>query len=196
MNIKINNNKTKKTVKIRQLHLMLWMVIIIAAIPITWVGSTLIHSIKEQSSPVAGERFKEDMPEKIEQSQIDEVVRRIKELDHVEDVTANLLSATLRIHINCADDITEKQMQAMREKVYNDIMKDVLPTKTYFTNTEDSKSYDFEIDFYNYIPDEEAGLSADKQIYLKMVKNGKEPHPHTDNMTKAKDPDLVKEIVR
>ena len=64
----------------------------------------------------------------------------------------------------------------------------------YFTNREDAKMYDLEIDVYNYIVDD--SHPAEGQIYIKTTKTGAATDRVTDVMTTAKDPELVAQIKR
>ena len=111
----------------------------------------------------------------------------------VEEVTINLKSATLRVHLNMDDSYTQDQIQAASDQAY-EIVAATLPIDQYFTNREDAKMYDLEIDVYNYIVDD--SHPAEGQIYIKTTKTGAATDRVTDVMTTAKDPELVAQIKR
>lgn len=108
----------------------------------------------------------------------------------VEEVTVNLKSATLRIHMNMADDENTEQLEDALNQAY-DKVNEILPIETYFTNNEDGKMYDLEIDAYNYIVDD--SHPQDGWIFLQLTKTGA-GQKVTDNLTKAKDPELSENL--
>ncbi len=193
---KPNNTATvPKRIKVHQPHWMLWLALIVMALPIGYIGNQIITAQMGQGQPVEGERYTGDLDPKIEQSQIDTVVSELKGIDGVEDVSANLISATLRVHIDVKDDMNEESVKKTLGASWG-LLKETLPEETYFTNQEDVKMYDLEIDCYNFIVDDTEEHSQDKQIYIKGVKNAGAKKGHYDYMTKPKDSDLVKQIVR
>lgn len=103
----------------------------------------------------------------------------------------NLLSATLRVHIDLVDSATDDVANVALDSAYN-IVNEQLPIDTYFTNKDSSKMYDLEIDSYNYLIDDTH--TADGWTYLKLTKTGASDGPVTDNMTTAKDPELSNQL--
>ena len=91
------------------------------------------------------------------------------------------------------DSYTQDQIQAASDQAY-EIVAATLPIDQYFTNREDAKMYDLEIDVYNYIVDD--SHPAEGQIYIKTTKTGAATDRVTDVMTTAKDPELVAQIKR
>lgn len=185
----------KKKIKIRQPHLMLWFALILIILPIGYVGSNILTAIHEQSQPVEGNRFEDDLDKKIEQGDIDKIINDLKGIEHVEDVTGNLLSATLRIHVDVDDNLNFKQTKAVAEKAWSKL-QETLPLDEYFKNHDDIKMYDLEVDTYNFVVDDTEEHSQDKQIYMKAVRNSGSKQGHYDYLTTPKDKELVKEIVR
>lgn len=191
-----NTNKKVKNVKIRQPHLMFWFAVILIILPIFYVGSTVLTAIKEQGQPVEGSRFGEgDLDPKIEDQEIQELIETLQGIENVEEVSGNLKSATLRIQLDVADNLNENQVKDITGKAWTAV-KEKFPVETYFTNHDDIKMYDVEVDVYNFIVDDTPEHSKDKQVYIKAVKNASAKKGHYDYMTKPKDAKLVKEIVR
>ncbi len=185
--------KTSRQPRQKQGHLLVWITLIIIAIPCVIVGYVLLTSMEEQNEPVVGVRFDSgDLNPKIEQSQLDQIQQELSGIGGVESVTDNLKSATLRIHLNMADDADRGTVEAAMNQA-RDIVNSILPFDTYFTNTENGKNYDIEIDSYNWIVDD--SHPQDGQIYFKLTKTGA-GNEVVDVISEPKDPDLVSEIVR
>jgi hypothetical protein len=188
-----NSNNTTKLPRMHQTHIMLWFILVILAIPTCYVGYTLLVAQKGQDQPVVGVRYKYELDPEIDDSQFDVLQENLEGIERVEAVEINLKSSTLRISIDIQDDSTEKQTKAVLEEAYKQVDA-IYPIDTYFTNTEGNKMYDMEIDAYTFIPDDEH--SVDDQVYVKLVKSAAMSKPNYDYMSKAKDADLVKQIVR
>jgi hypothetical protein len=149
--------------------------------------------MEEQNAPVAGNRFTgNDISPQITNTAVSELESEMLSIEGVESASANLLSATLRVHLNMVDDASEELVNSAIEQAY-EIVNTTLPIETYFTNTDDGKMYDLEIDAYNYIVD--ADHPAEQQIYIVLTKTGA-GNKVVDVMTTAKDPELVSEIKR
>ena len=161
-------------------HKLVWFTVIIIMIPVVIVGYVLLTSLGGQNRPVEGSRFsKTDLDPAITKDNISSLESALGNIDNVEKVSVNLLSATLRVHIDLVD------------SAYN-IVNEQLPIDTYFTNKDSSKMYDLEIDSYNYLIDDTH--TADGWTYLKLTKTGASDGPVTDNMTTAKDPELSNQL--
>lgn len=190
---KKKKTRTPRQPKQKQSHLLVWITLIIIAIPCVIVGYVLLTSMEEQNEPVVGVRFdSNDLNPKIEQSQLDQIKQELSGIGGVESVTDNLKSATLRIHLNMADDASRDQVEAALNQA-RDVVNSILPFDTYFTNTENGKSYDVEIDSYNWIVDD--SHPSDGQIYFKLTKTGA-GNEVVDVISEPKDAELVSEIVR
>ena len=185
--------KTPPKQKVKQGHKLVWLTLIIIAIPCVLVGYVLITSMEQQNQPVVGNRFqKGDIDPKITQDQLDQLQASLSEIGGVEGVTVNLKSATLRVHLNVMDDASQDQINAIVDEAYNRVAA-ILPIETYFTNNENGKMYDLEVDGYNYLVDE--AHPQESQIYIKVTKTGA-GNRVTDYLTQPKDQDLVNQIVR
>lgn len=194
----LNKTKPKKTQKknteSKQGHKLVWFTLIIIAIPVVIVAYVLLTSMGGQGEPVVGNRFNgEDLNPSITEEAMNSIHEQASGIGGVEEVTINLKSATLRVHLNMDDSYTQDQIQAASDQAY-EIVAATLPIDQYFTNREDAKMYDLEIDTYNYIVDD--SHPAEGQIYIKTTKTGAATDRVTDVMTTAKDPELVAQIKR
>ena len=194
----LNKTKPKKTQKknteSKQGHKLVWFTLIIIAIPVVIVAYVLLTSMGGQGEPVVGNRFNgEDLNPSITEEAMNSIKEQVSGIGGVEEATINLKSATLRVHLNMDDSYTQDQIQAASDQVY-EIVAATLPIDQYFTNREDAKMYDLEIDVYNYIVDD--SHPAEGQIYIKTTKTGAATDRVTDVMTTAKDPELVAQIKR
>lgn len=194
----LNKTKPKKTQKknteSKQGHKLVWFTLIIIAIPVVIVAYVLLTSMGGQGEPVVGNRFNgEDLNPSITEEAMNSIQEQASGIGGVEEATINLKSATLRVHLNMDDSYTQDQIQAASDQAY-EIVAATLPIDQYFTNREDAKMYDLEIDTYNYIVDD--SHPAEGQIYIKTTKTGAATDRVTDVMTTAKDPELVAQIKR
>ena len=187
-------NTQKKNTESKQGHKLVWFTLIIIAIPVVIVAYVLLTSMGGQGEPVVGNRFNgEDLNPSITEEAMNSIQEQVSGIGGVEEATINLKSATLRVHLNMDDSYTQDQIQAASDQAY-EIVAATLPIDQYFTNREDAKMYDLEIDVYNYIVDD--SHPAEGQIYIKTTKTGAATDRVTDVMTTAKDPELVAQIKR
>ena len=191
----LNRTKPKKTkTNPKQGHKLVWFTLIIIAIPFVIVAYVLLTSMGGQDEPVVGNRFNGgDLDPAITNEAMTSIQEQVAAIGGVEEATVNLKSATLRVHLNMDDSYNQDQIQAASDQAYQ-IVASVLPIEQYFTNREDAKMYDLEIDVYNYIVDE--SHPAQGQIYIMTSKTGASGDKITDVMTSPKDPDLVNQIKR
>lgn len=186
------SSSIKKNKKPKQGHKIVWFTLVIILIPVAIIGYVLLTSLGGQNEPVVGNRFdSKDLNPAISNDQIDQVQNAVSSIGGVESVEVNLKSATLRISIDIADSSSAESCNAIAQEAYNQVVA-ILPAETYFTNTEEAKMYDLEIDAYNFLLDD---AHPDGQVYFKVYKSGA-GSTVTQNMTEAKDPELVGQIVR
>ena len=173
-------------------HKLVWFTVIIIMIPVVIVGYVLLASLGGQNRPVEGSRFsKKDLDPAITDDNISTLESALSNIENVEKVSVNLLSATLRVHIDLIDSATDDVASAAINSAYS-VINEQLPIDTYFTNKDASKMYDLEIDSYNYLIDDTH--TADGWTYLKLTKTGASDGPVTDNMTVAKDAELSNQL--
>lgn len=173
-------------------HKLVWFTVIIIMVPVVIVGYVLLASLGGQNRPVEGSRFsKKDLDPAITDDNISTLESALSNIENVEKVSVNLLSATLRVHIDLIDSATDDVASAAINSAYS-VINEQLPIDTYFTNKDGSKMYDLEIDSYNYLIDDTH--TADGWTYLKLTKTGASDGPVTDNMTVAKDAELSNQL--
>ena len=182
---------TRKKTVVKQGHKLVVFTAVLILIPCAIVGLVLLTSIGGQNKPVVGERFsKHDLQPEIEKSQLRQLEQDLTAIEGLEEVQVNLKSATLRIQLNLNDAANEAQAKGAVEKGFEIVTK-LLPVDEYFTNTDDAKMYDLEIDGFNFIVQE--GQSQDGFAYVKLTKTGSSATV-IDVMSSPKNAELVKEI--
>jgi len=190
----------KKTVKNKndapkKPNYLLWVTIIIIAIPCLILMYIFIGSRESSSTPVEGTRFKNALDPKITEEDLKALESSLK-FDNAEAIEINLKSATLRININAKDDLSQKAIKKLITDTYKKV-DEKLPVKTYFTNKENGdnvvKMYDLEISAYNYIPEKEEDKKG--QIHLSRVKNSSAEKPVDDVLSSPKDKQSAEEIL-
>ncbi len=176
-----NGQKTKKPA-----NWLLRFTIIIFLIPIIILVVVILTSLENSTEPVVGNRFKNQLNPEITSAQIKKVESSLT-YNEVEKVDVNLISATLRITINCKDNCTQDQIAAVVEDAYTKVNA-ILPVNKYFTNKSDTKMYDLEISGYNYIPD--ATQDSNAEIYICKSKTGAAKTAVTDIISTPKDKEV------
>lgn len=191
INLKNRPKKEKKT-KPKQGHKIVWFTLIVILIPFLIVGYVILTSLGGQNEPVTGNRFdSKDLNPAITSDQINQIQTALASIGGVENVEVNLKSATLRISLDVSDDANADTCNAVAQEAYNQV-NGILPVDTYFTNTEEAKMYDLEIDAYNFLIDDS---HPDGQVDVKVYKTGA-GQVVTQNMTQAKDAELASQLVR
>lgn len=190
-NVKDKNRRKKRTAP-KQGHKLVWFTLVIILIPFVIIGYVILTSMGGQDEPVVGNRFhSSDLNPSISKDQISQVQNAVSSIGSVQNVEVNLKSATLRISVDIDDVANADTCNSIAQEAYKQVTG-ILPADTYFTNTEDSKMYDLEIDVYNFLLDD---THTDGQIYYKVYKTGA-GEVSTQNMTQPKDQELVNQLVR
>lgn len=179
--------------KVKQGHKLVWFTLLIILIPVAIVGYMLLTSMESSGKPVEGDRFStNDLNPRIQENVMNTLSNELMSIDGVESATVNMQSATLRCHLNMQDGLDEAAIENAANQAY-EVVNNILPIDTYFTNTEDSKNYDLEIDAYNFQVDD--SHPQDSQIYIKITKTGAGTKV-VDNLTKARNQELTDSIRR
>lgn len=173
-------NKVKKEKK--PANWLLRFTIIILLIPIIVVAYLLLSSMGESTSPVVGSRFKNSLDPSISDTDVTNVKNSLVYAES-ENVSVNLISATLRITINTKDETTLEQCEAITNDAYNKV-NSILPIKKYFTNKSKDKMYDLEISVYNFIAAD--GQDDSNCAYVVLTKTGASTSPVTDVVSTPK----------
>lgn len=185
----MKNRRTRR----RQGHKLVWFTLIVLAIPAIILGSIIMSASNAQGKPVVGSRYgKDDLKPAIEQKQLDQLSEMLKTIGGVEAVEVNLKAATLRVSIDVSDDAGNDGVNAVADQAYN-VVAQLLPIETYFTDSDTGKMYDLEVGVYNFLVDD--NHPADQFIYEKITKTGAGQRV-VDVFTTPDDADLVNQITR
>lgn len=156
--------KAKKQSEKLGFNWVLFVCLIIIAIPCGVFLWIILSALEDTGTPILGNRFLNDLNPAIQTAQVEQIDQKIEGLDGVEACEVNLIVATLRVHVDVSDTLTRDEVKNLALNIYGSIT-DVLPVETYFTQIEDQKQYDLEINVYNNIELEE------EFIMYNVVKN-------------------------
>lgn len=167
--------------------------VIVIVVPLLFLVYIYLGAKENSGKPTVGSRFDDSLNPAITEKQLSEVKSTLK-FDGVDKVEVNLISATLRISIDVADDASADTITAIMNQAYDDVDK-VLPIATYFTNNKKStKMYDLEINVYNYIPNAEK--TANGQILMIKTKTAAAKEPNISVPTTAKNPEVAEKLLK
>lgn len=163
--------------------------ILIVAIPMLILAIVLLTSMEKSGEPVEGSRFDHALDPKIEEKDLD-ALKQVLQYGNVDQIEVNLISATLRINIDTNDALDAASIEAIANDVYAQVDA-LLPITTYFTNKEDCKMYDLEINVYNLIPDESTPTA---QLWCVVHKNASEEEKGIDWPTTPRNDEIVSQM--
>lgn len=165
---------------------------IVILIPLVLLIYIYFGAKDNAGKPTVGDRFEDSLNPAITEKQLSELKTALK-IDGTEKIEINLISATLRVNIDTADDASADTITSIMNQAY-DSVNSILPIDTYFTNNKKSKKmYDVEINVYNYIPDETK--SADGQIFMIKTKTAAASEPNVSVPTTAKNEEVAKKLL-
>lgn len=189
--VKSQKVRKPKKQKVKQGHKLVWLTLIIILVPCLIVGYVLLTSAKGTDQPVEGSRFSSaDLNPKIQDNQISAIQGELMNIPGIESATINLKSATLRVHLNMQDGVSDADLNNAAEQAYG-IVAGYLPIETYFTNSADGKNYDLQIDAYNYLIDE--AHPAEGQGFIQITKTSA-GNKVVDNLTVARNQELADSV--
>lgn len=193
MNKKNKNASSKQKTKTKKSSKVLYVIaIIVLLIPVGLLGYIYLGAKENSGKPVVGSRFDKSLDPAITETDIQKVKDALK-FDNVDKVEVNLTSATLRITIDTADNISEDALSNILDSAY-DKVDQVLPVKTYFTNKDTTKMYDLDIHVYNFIPDDTH--TEDDQIYKEKTKNASNDKAVEDTLTSPRNQEEADELLK
>ncbi|MEG0469207.1 MAG: hypothetical protein RR531_12665 [Longicatena sp.] len=165
---------------------------IVILIPLVLLIYIYFGAKDNAGKPTVGDRFEDSLNPAITEKKLSELKTALK-IDGTEKIEINLISATLRVNIDTADDASADTITSIMNQAY-DSVNSILPIDTYFTNNKKStKMYDVEINVYNYIPDETK--SADGQIFMIKTKTAAASEPNVSVPTTAKNEEVAKKLL-
>ena len=181
---------TKKRRRRRKKHSsLLWIGLIVAAIPCILVVYILFSALVDTGKPIFGDRYENDLNPAITEEQTNSIEYNVKLIENVENVSLSLISSTLRITIDMNDSLTVEDAKAIGLKAA-DVIKQVLPYETYFTQYGTKKMYDFEI----YVLDQRPSDTVTPAINVLVHKTGGIPEPETQVLTESLNPEYVQQL--
>lgn len=163
--------------------------ITIIAIPFIIFVTALITASMSSNKVINGNRFRNDLDPKIEQSSIKELNDGISSLTSVESCQVVLKTSQVRIIVDVANTLAKEDYEQLLLDVYGKV-NEILPISMYFTkkNTGE-KMYDLEITAYN-----DMSLDDDSLIMYSLVKNSTMDDSIINLTSDPRDAELVAEL--
>lgn len=180
----------KKTIsKIHWPTVILILSLVLLSIPTVVIGKVLYDAFAATGTPLFGNRYDMDLNPAITEDQLTELKIKLSSEELVENVTATLISASLRISVDVRDDITLEQLTPLATTLYSHVVT-VLPVETYFKLNETSKMYDLELHIFNGL-----GLKDDESYkYLIFILNSIMEEPLIQLVSDPKNPEYVQDL--
>lgn len=193
-NIGKQDKMTKKTkakkVKVKKDKLgfnwFFWLSFIIIMVPVCYFLYLIYSAYQETHIPIVGDRINSEIETVIQTEQVENITARIKGIEGVENCNSDLIVETLRIKIDVNDDLTEEDMQGILTQAY-DIVNEVLPVESYFTQHNDYKEYDLEIYSYD-------NMDSDDLRIILLSKNSKMEEYAVQTLTSAVNQEVADEL--
>ena len=162
--------KTAKPKKEKKLgpNWFFWIVLILVIIPSFYFVKLLHDASLESNVPVLGDRLKHNIQDQITEEMKTTISTAVSSMENVELSETNLIVDTLRITVDANDELTTDQMKQMTVDIYNKVAE-TAPIETYFTQHDDFKQYDIEINVFN-------NLDAESPVIVSLYRNS-----HMDN---------------
>lgn len=178
--------KMDQIIKSKKTTIVLSAVILI---PILIFGGILVRDSLNKGKPVIGSRFDNELEHKITDEHLKQIDEKIAE-DMILKKEVELRAATVRVNIEVSAELSKELMQQLGERVYASI-DEIVPIETYFTNSENNKQYDLEINIHNDVED----WSTDDFVYLQIMRNGGMEKETYTFLTDAKNPEWKEEVL-
>lgn len=189
------NVKTKKQKKApsnkggKYSLLIIFVMVVLIAIPSFLVGSIIYDSYMKTGVPTVGQRFENDLVNKITEDNLKQLESSLGTVDNVESVSVELQSATLKVYVNVEDSFEKEGYPDLTKQVY-DQLATILSIEKYFTSSGNVKNYDLEITVFQ----NSSKLSKETGPYFVLLKNAPMPEPKVYNYGDPLNPELVKNL--
>ena len=193
-NIGKQDKMTKKTkakkVKVKKDRLgfnwFFWFSFIIILVPVCYFLYLIYSAYQETHIPIVGDRINSEIETVIQPEQVDNISQRIKGIEGVENCQSDLVVETLRIKIDVNDDLADEDMEGILTQAY-DIVNEVLPVESYFTQHNDYKEYDLEIYSFD-------DMDSDEVRIILLNKNSKMEEYLVQSLTSAVNQEVADEL--
>lgn len=189
------NVKTKKQKKApsnkggKYSLLIIFVMVVLIAIPSFLVGSIIYDSYMRTGVPTVGQRFENDLVNKITEDNLKQLESSLGTVDNVESVSVELQSATLKVYVNVEDSFEKEGYPDLTKQVYDQLLT-ILSIEKYFTSNGNVKNYDLEITVFQ----NSSKLSKETGPYFVLLKNAPMPEPKVYNYGDPLNPELVKNL--
>lgn len=186
---KTTTTKKRRKRKMKKHSTLLWVGIAVAIIPCVLIGYILFSAIVDTGKPIFGKRFENDLNPAITEEQINSIEYNVKLIENVENVSASLTASTLRLIVDMNDALTVEDATTMGAKA-SEILNEVLPLDTYFTQYGTKKMYDFEI----YVVDKRPSDTVSPSINVLVHKSGGMEKAETRVLSESVNPEFVEQL--
>lgn len=189
------NKKVKKQKKLPSKNggqyslLIILVMVVLIAIPSFLVGTIIYDAYMKTGVPMVGQRFENDLPNKITEEHITNIEKVLASVENVESVNAELKSATLRVYVNVEDSFEKEGYPDLTLAVYEKLAS-VLPVEKYFTSSSNVKNYDLEMNVFQT----SSKATKDTGPYFVLQKNAPMPEPKVYNYGDPVNPQLVEDL--
>lgn len=157
--------------------------------PVLIFAGILIRDTLQKGTPVIGSRFDNELEHKITNDQLKEIDEAIAE-EMILNKEVVLKAGTVRVYIEVSSELSKDVIKELGERVYTKI-DGITPIDTYFTNTENNKQYDLEINIHNDVED----YDSDDFVYLQVMRNGGMTETTYVFLSEAKNPEWKEEVL-
>ena len=157
--------------------------------PVLIFAGILIRDTLQKGTPVIGTRFDNELEHKITNDQLKKIDEAIAE-EMILNKEVVLKAGTVRVYIEVSSGLSKDVIKELGERVYTKI-DGITPIDTYFTNTENNKQYDLEINIHNDVED----YDSDDFVYLQVMRNGGMTETTYVFLSEAKNPEWKEEVL-
>lgn len=178
--------------KKRNLHttgFIFWICLILIAAPVGVLGWILLSSMMDTGSPVLGNRYEGDLDPAITKDQMTEIESAVGALEGVEKSSVQMVTATMRVYADVADDWGVDAVKGKADEIYNTVAS-VLDPAVYFTQADGRKMYDLEIHVYNLADNRE----DDAFVYVIRNKTSSMSEPISSVVSEPIDAELAQRL--
>lgn len=187
------NTKTKNKNKKRDWSFYAIIVCsILLLIPAVFLGYNILQATKGTGKPLFGHRFDGDLEPKIDDAKLTAINEKIKGVAHVETVSSDVKSATVRFTVKVAETTEKDAYPEIANAIYEVVTAD-LPVDQYFKRTDTQKMYDVEINVYNILTPTEA--QRPNFLYYLFNKNSNVEEAIGNFVSEPLSPELVEKLI-
>lgn len=189
MSNKPNSKKITKNSAIHWPTVILIGAVVVLLIPMITLGLVFLDAFEGTGSALYGNRFANEMQEKITSEQIEQLQTDIKTVNSVNKVNVDLKSATLRVNVLIGNDVSVENATLTAQSIMDKVLS-VLPRETYFMNNASSKQYDLEVHVFN----DRLSVEEGSYVYVIGLLNATMEESSFQVVSKPLDPEFVADL--